>query len=597
MKQFGKISVLFKGMTESVQRFPLTMIFLVVAAVINSIGINTNKDFSLNFLNFLTGAMLAAVAEMLFERYSKQLRTRLLFMGAAAVLAGIQYFFFTTLPTGSSETDIRMSIMIFALLIAFLLAPVARTSFSFNKSFLIGFKSFFVSLLYSAVGMGGISLVLAAFDRLLIPLPEEIYSHVANIIFVLLMPVIFLSLIPVYPSQKYYAGEQTEEESAKAEIAEKAAVSPRFLVILLSRIVIPLHMIYTVILVAYILLNIGSKFWNDNLLEPLLVSYSISGILLFILAENIPGKVSVYFRRIMPKVLVPIVLFQVAASILAIGGMGITHMRYFVIVYGIYAAISGILMSVFPSGKNEWIAGLLIVFLLGSVIPPVDAFTVSRNSQLSVLESTLTRNEMLKNNTISPSTAVSDKDKLIISNTVGYLSDMGYMKKTGLVPETFDIYTDFYTTFGFQQYSEPVNAGESIYLSLAENATMPVSGYDNFVGPVRINLPVTQNNAKIATIVKEGKEYFLTREMKNGEIEIVLEGADRNELIRFHISDILKAFEGYSGRKDTLPIEQAVFSTDNERAKMTVLIDEIGIDQSGKSKYGNLELRFFIQIK
>ena len=508
MKQFDKISIRFKGMTDSVQRFPLTMVFLFVAAVINSVEINTNQDFSLNFLNFITGAMLAAVAEMLFERYSKKLKIHLVFMGAVAALTGVQYILLSVLPMKSSEMEIRTIIMIFALLIAFLLVPVVRSSFSFNKSFLIGFKAFFVALLYSAVGMGGISLVLAAFDSLLITLPQEIYMHVANVIFVLLMPVIFLSLIPSYPSQRYYAGEQSEEESAKAESVEKAASSPRFLEILLSRIIIPLHMIYTVILVAYILINIGSKFWDNNLLEPLLVSYSISGILLFILAENIPGRVSVYFRRIMPKILVPIVLFQVTASVLAIDGMGITDMRYFVIVYGIYAALSGIWMSLFHSGKNELIAALLIFFLLGSVIPPFDAFTVSRNSQLSVLENTLTRNEMLSGNTISPNASVSDQDKKIITSTVTYLSDMGYIQESGIVPKTFDLYGDFYTTFGFQPYNETVQPSKSLYLTLSENAAMPISGYDSFVGPIRINLPAGQGTVKIATITKTKKELF-----------------------------------------------------------------------------------------
>jgi hypothetical protein len=83
---------------------------------------------------------------------------------------------------------------------------------------------------------------------------------------------------------------------------------------------------------------------------------------------------------IFPKILVPIVIFQVAASILKLTGVGITHNRYLVIVFGLFAIISGIVMSIVPIQKNGIIAVTLIIFCIISIVPPIDAFTVSRIS-------------------------------------------------------------------------------------------------------------------------------------------------------------------------------------------------------------------------
>ena len=55
----------------------------------------------------------------------------------------------------------------------------------------------------------------------------------------------------------------------------EAAKCPKFFEILISYIIIPLIAVFTIILLVYIIKNIGGEFWSDNLLEPMIVSYSI----------------------------------------------------------------------------------------------------------------------------------------------------------------------------------------------------------------------------------------------------------------------------------------------------------------------------------
>ena len=240
------------------------------------------------------------------------------------------------------------------------------------------------------------------------------------------------------------------------ETIDEAAHCPKFLEILISYILIPLIAVFTLILVIYIIKNIGGEFWTDNLLEPMLVSYAITVILVYILASEIENKFTAFFRKVFPKVLVPIVLFQITSSILSLADTGVTHTRYYVILFGVFAAIAGILMSFLPVRKNGVIAALLIVFAVISIVPPVDAFTVSRTSQTDMLKNALMKNNMLENNKIKPNESISDKDKQTITNAIYYLSRMEYTKKIAWLPEDFNVYDDFHNTFGFKEYQEPL---------------------------------------------------------------------------------------------------------------------------------------------
>lgn len=336
------------GLTEAIARFPLTTLFLLAAAVVNSYGISSDKDMSVYLLTFVVGAFLGAAFQVAYERYFSKFTARLALMVAVALLTMGYYLIIKQASTMSMEIEIRTAVALFALLIAFIWIPVLRSEISFNKSFMITFKSLFNSLFFSAVIFGGLAIILSAFDLLISDISSNAYLHTANIVFVIFAPMYFLSLIPVFPG----ASTAGEKES-RLEKIEKAGFIPKFLEILISYILIPLIAVFTLILVFYILKNIGGEFWTDNLLEPMLVTYAITVILVYILASEIDNKFTVFFRKVFPKVLVPIVIFQIAASVLSLADTGVTHTRYFVIIFGIFAAIAGVLLSFLP-GPEKW---------------------------------------------------------------------------------------------------------------------------------------------------------------------------------------------------------------------------------------------------
>ena len=60
------------------------------------------------------------------------------------------------------------------------------------------------------------------------------------------------------------------------------AIRPsKFLEGLISYIIIPITAIFTVILLLYVIMNITGDFWKDNLMEPLLVTFSITVIVVY----------------------------------------------------------------------------------------------------------------------------------------------------------------------------------------------------------------------------------------------------------------------------------------------------------------------------
>jgi hypothetical protein len=516
-------------------------------------------------------------------------------MGAAVLLTAGYYLIIMPAPKLGMEIGIRTSVALFALLIAFIWVPVIKSRVSFNESFLVAFKSFFNSLLFSGIIFGGISIIIGAVNQLLFSVDYRAYSHAANIVFILFAPMYFLSLIPVYPgaADKDKAQEILDIQN---ENINKAAHCPKFLEILISYIIIPLTSVFTIILLAYIARNIGGKFWTDNLLEPMLISYSIVVILLYILASGLENKFAVFFRRVFPKVLVPIVIFQIISSVISLANTGITHTRYFVILFGIFAAAAGIILSIIPVRKNGVIAAMLIAFALISIVPPADAFTVSRISQTGMLKNVLLKNNMLDNNLIKPNASITEEDKKTIIKAVEYLSLMGYTNKIEWLPADFNIYNGFYKTFGFNEYEVPGNTNQSIYLNLEQKTPIDIAGYDSFVY-FNVYIPANNVTDRICDIVKSGKNYSLTKYTTNDKCDIYLMEDNKKELIRFATSEILdKFYNNYTG-KGSISADEATFSKENDMAKITIVVQNLNMDKTPDHLYYGADLYVFVKIK
>lgn len=592
MKWTNAIKGKFKGMGESISRFPMTVLFLVAIAGLNALVIeNTDFDFTRLIFTFVIGAMLSTVGQMVYERFELKETLRYGLFGGAGVLTLLYFFMIGPQHDLNMVISIKTGVALFALFIAFIWIPtIDNEAVPFHRSFLAIVKAFFTTLLFSLVLAGGISAIFSATTYLLFEINYDFLAHLMNIVASLFAPIFFLSMTPLYPKT---ADDGYAVESANAEPFKV----PRFLEVLISYVVIPLVAIYTLILVVYVAMNITGDFWTDNLLEPLLVSYAIIVIIVLILSYNIENRFTVKFRQIFPKVLLPIVIFQTVASVLKIGEMGITHGRYYVIMFGVFATISGVIFGFFKVRHHGYIAVALLVLTTISIVPPIDAFTISRNSQIDFLEEKLEANNMLEGNEVIPNSDIPVKDKMAITQSANYIQRLGYNEDVAFLPDGYEIYNDFQRLFGFRQtYSEnQIERGGSQYFYMDEGNryTMDISDYDAMA---RMEVVVSQDVEPLNFEVND-EMYTLEVVLEDDYPVIQIVDSEGVEYLAHNTKVIYDEVFGEDAtigyRPQDISVEDATFAANSDQVNASLLIHSMERSETYKS----LDFTIYIEMK
>ena len=573
-----------RGMRESVERYPLTVLFLLGVAVVNGIQIEQNQGEERLMFSFLLGAMLSVVGQALYERFRNEVRQRYLWMGLSAILTLVYYWMAGSIDENYLAISIRTSVALFALFVAFIWIPTIRKDdLAFHRRFLAAFQSFFISLIFLVVLAGGVSAIFSAVRYLLFSLDFKLLAHLLNPIYTVFAPLFFLSLVP-------------DDRETSANLNRWPISVPVFLDRLLSYVVIPLLAVYTLILAAYVLLNITGDFWTDNLLEPLLVSYAIIGIIVLILSYNLDNRWAVLFRRIFPKVLIPIVVFQTIASILRISQMGITHGRYYVILFGLFAAIFGVVFSFMKVRNHGWIAAALLILAALSIVPPIDAFTVSRNNQIAFLEEKLIESNILVGGEIVANEDTSRENKVAITLATTYLEDMDYTDEVSYLPETFNAYIDFEETFGFEMtYPEgpggqSPDGGQFYYYEGADFQVFNTQD-DDILSLQSIDHQRGQdaNYDDDIPFSVDATDCVLERRLEDDYYTLTLREAEsQEELISYDTRQLFEALN-----ENPNPQEELSFQVENDEASFEIIVRSL--DQA--ESYYHAEFYLFIDIK
>ncbi len=579
-------------MSVALLRYPLTALFLVAAAIANGLTIEGSLDYSNYLLTFLVGGFLAFTLQAVWERFFNKKLYRLLLMALGLVLTLAYFLVVRNVETIDLVTGLRTMVILLALAVAYIYLPSVKSQTSFSHSFLIAFKAFFTALLFSLVLYLGISLILGAVDLLLFKIPTTLYLHNLNVVGIIFAPLYFLSLIPLYPGHSNSLEDQGELKTHY----------PKFLEILISYIIIPLLSVYTLILVLYIGLNVSGDFWTDNRLEPMLVGFAIAVIVIHILASGLKNSFVDCFQKIAPKVLVVLVLFQIIASLLRIQEMGISHGRYYVILFGFFALVSGLIISLKPFknvDKNGLIALLFIVVSLFSITPPLDAFTVAYNNQMGRLTRTLEENNMIVSQEIIPNSEVSEKDQAIITDAVNYLMMMDY--QVAYLDEDFDLYEDFYQTFGFYQSVDFPYDQASIYLELDPEVAIDISNYDVLLNYNAYYEKEAEEEFLIGTFEKSAKGFNLIEVRQSQASQILLKDEEGNIVMVLDMKDVFDYFktlanDDFQGGKQMSPAE-ATFTLENEEARLSLVARFIGINKNSEEPNNNGDFYLMIKIK
>ena len=583
MKRFGTwFTRQTRRVSQAIFRFPFTMLSLTFMSALLFYGISL--DFSpplwveKSVLALSVGALLGMLTQCALERFDRNAKWKA-GLHAAALLLTLAYF---ALLWPAQELEnvmvVRTLVTVFALICAVLWLPAFRGGTDFNKLSLIHFKSFFTSLLYTGVLYAGIAAILFAVDRLLFSISNDSYAYAAVLVWILFAPLYYLSQLPSL---------RQKPDGAPDAIMEKEHYT-RFLEVLISYIAIPLFTAYTLVLLAYIIKILVTRVWPIGLLGPMVLIYSAIGIVLFVLASLPENRSATLFRRIFPKVWIPIVIMQMISVWIRLNAYGITESRYYVALFAVFSLISAVILSLRPVKANQTIALLAALFAICSIVPPVDAFTLSRNSQTDRLERYLTEAEILSDGVLTPQPEASAKTKAEVTNILNYLEYNHSLSHLTWLPKDFNLWEDMRDTFGFEPiWGIPGGENVTYYnVSLDTEIPLDIAGYDT---AIQINSyryaksdPAVGTDTVTYPFTAKGEAYTLVVERTSSfDVSVRLLDGNAQVLVSAELYPYLEALLDRVPEGGVQPPEDLSFLVGTGDARLNVIFQNINATVGG----------------
>ena len=581
------------NLKTTLTRFPVVLLFLayLTATMFYTIEDDFSNESLLGrmFFSGIFGALLATEVQFMLERF-KNLKKYTLVLHALTILLTVGYYFFMTNDDISQFMVVHLFVISFALFAAYLYMPSAKNNVNFGNVALAHFKAAFTAILYGVVLYLGFVAIFGAIDILLFDIDTKIYAHLANIAFVFFTPVYYLSLLPKFNSEEEY-------DIKKNQVSFNY---PRVLEILVSYILIPLISIFSVVLIVYFIKILVTGVWPVGQVGPMVLGYSAVGYFIYILGHNIDNRFSILYRKIFPIVLIPLVAMQLVSSYIRVDAYGITESRYYVILFGVFSIVCALMLIISKKKNANSIVLLSAIFALLSIIPPVDAFTVSKNSQVSRLEEILANNNMLVDNEVVPNKVVSKEDKYEITNISDYLARMGYLRDIEWFPEEYisdsGYYRNFELIYGFNPYYDgnlPGEAPRYVYATLDNNIEIDVSGYDKLI---KINIfNSTNQNTTVSTFNIDNTRYTIKQKTDDiGYITLTISDNSNNSIIEIPMKGFIdRLFENANEPKSLMSPDELTIEEQNENIKVKIIANDISADKTNEDTIhinGNLFL-------
>lgn len=570
-----------RGLSVAVSRFPFTVISLVAAAALVCYLIAKDVSPPLivekGIFTLGVGAFIGMVAQFFIERKGRQPIFGLAVYGIALVLTAGYFATIWPSPDITAEIFVRSFVAVFAMTCAVLWIPATDRKIDFNVVALVHFKSFFVSALYSGVLSAGIAAILFAVDTLLFNVNNDSYAYMMTIVWIVFAPVYYLSLLPRF-------GESGKWGSARPREVDY----PRFLEILISYIAIPLFTIYTLVLLIYFAKILITTQWPVGQIGPMVLVYSAVGVVLYVLSSLPENSFAGLFNLVFPKIWIPIVLMQMVSVWIRIDAYGVTTSRYYVALFAIFSLVTALFLSVRPGPKNRYIALLAAAFAIVSIIPPVDAFSVSRNSQINRIESILIAEGMFEGGVIKPDANASNETKREVTSILSYLDRSSSFEYIPWLPKDFVMYKDMKGSFGFEPFygRYPDNDYKYFYGSLDTDVPLNISGYDV---SIVVSSYMNENEQKEFTFEAGGKGYkLISKRISKNDLEVTIYDADGVRVIGtrlLHYAEPMKEF-ALSGKDLYAPDEMTHIVFENE-AEIKIIFQHISLEDIDKDFYAD----------
>lgn len=563
------------GISRAVFRFPLTVLCLFCATVLSCYMISLHNDPGLIvqklMFTLLLGSFLGVTAQFACERFRCPATARLAVYALSVLLTLGYYLVISPAPSIDYGVGARTMVAVFSMFCVFIWLPSFHGKFDFDSIALIHFKSAFISVLYAGVLASGLAAVMGAVDILLFKVDSDWYGYMMSIVWIFLATVYYLSLLPRFNS---------EDETDRAYAVE-AGNYPRFLEILVSYIAIPLVAAYTLVLLAYFIKIGVTMKWPSGQLGPMILAYSAAGLVIYVLAGRLENRFAVLYQRVFPKVLIPVVIMQLVSVYVRINAYGITESRYYIALFGIFSIVAGIALSFRRAVRNGngIIALLAAGFAIFSVIPPVDAFTVSRVSQINRLENLLQTANVLVDGKISPVPGADMTLRLETTSILNYLERRGYLKEVAWLPEGFETGRDMQKTFGYDPaYEYTVGAQDIFFANLDMRKPLNIDGYDVLLQAAANRGMDSEKNTAYDFEVRGAKYRLMLERLSPVEVRVSVEDSGGTGLVATGLYDFASSITGAGSRpKDALDAEELTLDAGGNGCKLRIIFQNINI--------------------
>jgi hypothetical protein len=374
---------------ETFTRFPLTLLNCVLGVACIIIELESRYRYGQTFSTYdrlaitcLLGLPIFLAIELFLERRGEKLellamaskRPSLRLALYLATLVGLGVFY-TTVENYTGQA-IRTFLLAFAAhlvvsFIAYLKRDETNGFWQINK---LLFIRILVSILFTSVLMGGLSLALGAVDQLFkVNIPSRTYAELAAVLYGIFNTWFFLAGIP------HSLGSQQERTDY-----------PAGLKVFTQFVLLPLVTIYLVLLYAYaIKLLIDWELPNGWVSNPVLW-FSVVGILSFLLLyplrDDRGNEWIRSFARYFYIALLPLLVLPVLGIYRRVSDYGLTVERYLVIALVVW--LFGISLYFILSRRKDirLIPISLAIGALIAAIGPVSAFSLSKRDQFARLE-------------------------------------------------------------------------------------------------------------------------------------------------------------------------------------------------------------------
>ena len=319
----------FPNMKKGIERFPITVLFGVVLFVITSImteqiNIFEERELMIEMLKwnilFLVGLPIVTTLEIIREKYFfkiNKVKFRILYL----LLSGCFLYLCRQLYlNGTKVEEIIGAMKIQAIgvigYLSFLLVPLIERKYDKEKYLQSVLGNKIITIFFSMVFYLGITFIMVVIDALLINFNSNIYINIFSFSVFIFGIILFVSRL-----------KGVDEDLENYEI-------PKIIKILLSYIIIPIIVIYSVTLYIYTLKIIFTLKMPKGIVSHLVVWYMIFSLFIIVISTPLVKENVIVrkFRKFFPMVSIPLIIIAFISILSRIMQYGMTENRYIIII-------------------------------------------------------------------------------------------------------------------------------------------------------------------------------------------------------------------------------------------------------------------------